>query len=626
MAAKSSPGLKPQFGILGAEVGEGAYGTVYKTNRGYAVKIISNDTMDLNKELINELVYPMNIIHPAIIKYQDIYFDRTYEEYNTNIVMPLYPYDMHNYNLFDEKHSLLALRKITFKLISAVAFLHSYGIIHRDIKPSNILYNPNAPPESKFNVVLADFGLAVDRECLVTSYGAGTTHYAPPEIVILGEPVNILVDVWALGVSLYEIAMKKYLFKYGQGETDNHIYHRVGLPWGNLDNDRLRQKYIEIYTIPDDNLIRFHGKTPLYIPRGMLDFLDKNDQNLNKLLVQMLDMNPKTRTPARRLLEHPYLKHFKSGELGEKDLNTKQILYPAIPPTSCLDKMLRTQNRDKYDYRLIITNGIIPLADYHKMLIWLFWAFQVNYIAYDVRFLALETLLRYFLVRKSNVPYSFDLLQASAMAALNLALIFLTRFRGAKEEFEIFKFMTDTATIKDSRNRDQFTLHGLRNRTIDVLRDINYDLISSTKSDLLSASFMHIPDKKAISFAMELALLGAVDLNFFDQINYPIICIQLAEEYHSGDVDLREQVRSNILFRRIKHVFGNRDYDREGEYKLQGISPIFYERESFSYGQSSLKLQDDISSNIPLDVENSFLNFILESQKYHPDQPSHHIR
>ena len=54
------------------------------------------------------------------------------------------------------------------RLLSALAHVHSHGIIHRDIKPANFLYNY----ETRCGM-LVDFGLAqvppFDMDCLMNS-------------------------------------------------------------------------------------------------------------------------------------------------------------------------------------------------------------------------------------------------------------------------------------------------------------------------------------------------------------------------------------------------------------------------------------------------------------------------
>ncbi len=81
------------------------------------------------------------------------------------------------------------------KLTSAVAYLHSQGLVHRDIKPSNILFIGNEPK-------LADAGLvtAVDEARSLV----GTAGYIAPE-----GPGVPQADLYALGKVLYEAAFGK---------------------------------------------------------------------------------------------------------------------------------------------------------------------------------------------------------------------------------------------------------------------------------------------------------------------------------------------------------------------------------------------------------------------------------
>lgn len=67
-------------------------------------------------------------------------------------------------------------------LASAMAYLHSLGIVHRDIKPENLLVELDAHGYVT-ELKLADFGLA----CEVTSplsAVCGTPTYVAPEILM----------------------------------------------------------------------------------------------------------------------------------------------------------------------------------------------------------------------------------------------------------------------------------------------------------------------------------------------------------------------------------------------------------------------------------------------------------
>jgi len=92
------------------------------------------------------------------------------------------------------------IRKIAIQLISALNYLHSNRIIHRDMKPQNILICQNGV------VKLCDFGFAraMSSNTLVLTSIKGTPLYMAPELV-KEQPYNNSVDLWSLGVILYEL-------------------------------------------------------------------------------------------------------------------------------------------------------------------------------------------------------------------------------------------------------------------------------------------------------------------------------------------------------------------------------------------------------------------------------------
>jgi serine/threonine protein kinase len=89
------------------------------------------------------------------------------------------------------------------EVLAALAHAHREGVVHRDLKPDNILVDR----EGRARV--SDFGLAwQDNAESLTQTGAtlGTPRYMAPEQfgVVAGETRSPAVDVWALGVLLYE--------------------------------------------------------------------------------------------------------------------------------------------------------------------------------------------------------------------------------------------------------------------------------------------------------------------------------------------------------------------------------------------------------------------------------------
>jgi eukaryotic-like serine/threonine-protein kinase len=90
-----------------------------------------------------------------------------------------------------------------WQLCMGLQAAHEVGVIHRDLKPGNILLDGSG------RAVITDFGVAStlteeaeDSEDRVR--GVGTPMYMAPEQV-MGTPLDARVDVYALGLVLYEV-------------------------------------------------------------------------------------------------------------------------------------------------------------------------------------------------------------------------------------------------------------------------------------------------------------------------------------------------------------------------------------------------------------------------------------
>ena len=98
--------------------------------------------------------------------------------------------------------------RLFLQVCDAVAYAHRQLVVHRDLKPTNILVSDDG---GEARVKLLDFGIAkllddgADGETLTrTGLRLMTPEYAAPEQV-LGQPIAVAADVYALGVLLYEV-------------------------------------------------------------------------------------------------------------------------------------------------------------------------------------------------------------------------------------------------------------------------------------------------------------------------------------------------------------------------------------------------------------------------------------
>jgi serine/threonine protein kinase len=119
------------------------------------------------------------------------------------VVMEKMENDLANVIMFNAKHGTALdfdrIRDIMYQLLSGITHLHHHRIMHRDIKPDNILLRNN-------RVAIADFGLAVrPRRGKPMSTNVVTMTYRAPELWLGDEGYSYGVDIWPVGVILYQL-------------------------------------------------------------------------------------------------------------------------------------------------------------------------------------------------------------------------------------------------------------------------------------------------------------------------------------------------------------------------------------------------------------------------------------
>ncbi|KAL4434456.1 hypothetical protein ABPG75_000897 [Micractinium tetrahymenae] len=130
--------------------------------------------------------------------------------------------------------SYAALLRLGAQLASAVAALHALGHVHRDIKPGNVLLD-----EPRCHARLADLGLAAPAAELAAREAGqgkptggfhkqrmvGTLQYMAPEVLLGSAPQSFASDVFALAVTLNELAAG--IVPYSDCTRDNPLAHTV---------------------------------------------------------------------------------------------------------------------------------------------------------------------------------------------------------------------------------------------------------------------------------------------------------------------------------------------------------------------------------------------------------------
>jgi hypothetical protein len=109
---------------------------------------------------------------------------------------------------------------IAAQACEGLAALHLRGIVHRDIKPGNLLVGTR--PDGGPLVKLVSFGVALQLPARSLPRGGvlvGSPPYMPPEQVVGSRVLDPRADVWAMGVTLYELITGRLPF-YGDTMPD----------------------------------------------------------------------------------------------------------------------------------------------------------------------------------------------------------------------------------------------------------------------------------------------------------------------------------------------------------------------------------------------------------------------
>ena len=112
--------------------------------------------------------------------------------------------------LLDESGPLpeATVKKIFSQLVVTLQKLWTAGFVHGDLKPDNLLVNPVT-----LSTYLVDFGLSSARTEEPMDKMRGTLSYAAPEMFAGNFCFSEEVEIWALGVLLYNTVNKTALFE-----------------------------------------------------------------------------------------------------------------------------------------------------------------------------------------------------------------------------------------------------------------------------------------------------------------------------------------------------------------------------------------------------------------------------
>lgn len=264
-----------------ASLGKGSYGEVQKATHKslgipIAVKKIDKRSLTSSKikeTLIREIRIQKQLNHDYLCRLYSSFEDKD------TIYLALEFAAKGNLFFLIRKEKYLSEDTAFYFFIqvcSGIYHMHKQGLIHRDIKPENILIKEG-------NIVkICDFGWCVQTDVATPrSTFCGTLEYMAPEM-INNQPHNHTLDIWALGILLYELV-------HGRAPFTGAQPREIG--------EKIR--------------------------RGVVRFKPSVTEDYKDLVLQLLQQKPAERIPLIKVFDHPWVKGF------EKKYNLSRTPPPA---------------------------------------------------------------------------------------------------------------------------------------------------------------------------------------------------------------------------------------------------------------------------------------------------------
>jgi serine/threonine protein kinase len=138
------------------------------------------------------------------------------------LVLPRQACDLQTY--MNQAISMHDAQKISLDVLNAIYYLHRRGIIHADIKPGNVLVNF---ADGELRAMLCDTGISMPIREKRHFADVQTCTYRAPEVAFgycKALKLNQQIDLWSLGIIMYELIANEPAVIWIPGEEDSSKY------------------------------------------------------------------------------------------------------------------------------------------------------------------------------------------------------------------------------------------------------------------------------------------------------------------------------------------------------------------------------------------------------------------
>jgi casein kinase II subunit alpha len=199
------------------KVGRGKYSTVFKakdaSNASYAIKALV--PLD-SRRYLREIKILQNLDGGKnIVRLCDLVRDPA-----TSICSFVFEWvEFSDWRVLYNSFELQDIRLYLYKLLEALDYSHSHGIMHRDIKPQNI-----AIDKKKHRLRLLDWGLA-DFYHPRQKYNShvATRIFKPPELLINYPYYDYSMDIWSTGITFSIMMLRRFALECGEDDAQQLI-------------------------------------------------------------------------------------------------------------------------------------------------------------------------------------------------------------------------------------------------------------------------------------------------------------------------------------------------------------------------------------------------------------------